>query len=176
MYHYPARSRTGCDPEDPIGREALKSLNITIKDSFRMQFMSDVLGLFMPYLSCMIWELIEAENGCSFITTDSPVSLYNVQCIPPTEPGIGLYGTIVFFPINSKRLLMMSYPEYQKEQKTAMDKLQKNITFVDGFIEIGRGIVWDEDAVKQHNWLMYHLSDDVIVSNSKEVLEQAINN
>ena len=161
---------------DPIGREALKLGDITIKDSFRIQFMRDVLGLFMPYLSRMVWELIEAESGCSFVTSDSPVSFYNVKCIPPTEPGLGLYGTIVLFPINSKRLLMMSHPEYQKKEKTAMDKLPSNIIFEDGFMELDRGIVWDEVSVRQHNWLMYQLCDDVIVSESKEILEQAINN
>ena len=162
---------------DPIGREALKIGNITIKDSFRIRFMRDVLGLFMPYLSRMVWALIRAQNGSSFITSDSPVSFYNVKCLPPPEPGLGLYGTIAFFPINSKWLLMMSHPEYQRDEKSALDKLPNEIKFEDDFMELDRGFVWDDDVVvRKHNWLMFQLSDDVIVSNGKETLEQAINN
>ena len=68
----------------------------------------------------------------------------------------------------------MSHPEYQKHEKVAMDTLPSNIVFEDGFMELDRGIVWDDAAVRQHNWMMFQLSDDVIVSDSKETLERAI--
>lgn len=49
----------------------------------------------------MEWEIAKAEVGPSFITTDSHVSFYNPACPPPTEAGIGLAGTIVFFPLSA---------------------------------------------------------------------------
>lgn len=159
---------------DPIGREALKVLDITIKDSFRIQFMRDVLSVFMPYLSRMVWEVVEAESGCSFVTSDSPVSFYNVKCIPPTEPGLGLYGTIVMFPLNSKKLLIMRHPEYQNGEKKALERLPRNIMFEDGFMELQRGDIWDAEAVNHQNWVMLQLCDDIIVAKNKNVLEKAI--
>jgi len=51
----------------------------------------------------MEWEIVESEVGSSFITADSPVSFYNPACLPPAEAGIGLAGTIVFFPLSSRK-------------------------------------------------------------------------
>lgn len=155
-----------------LGRDLLKVAKINIKDSFRFKFMHIVLGELLPYMSRMIWEVVTAANGCAFVTSDSPVSFYNVNCIPPTEPGLGLLGTIVLFPLNSKTLLFMRHPELKNEKNAS--KVLPNINFEDGVIELRRGTVWGEDAVNSHNWRMLQLCDELIVAQSKEILEKAI--
>ena len=57
----------------------------------------------------MEWEIYEAEPGAAFVTTDSPVSLYNPSILPPSEAGLALAGTIVFFPLSSQRALLMRH-------------------------------------------------------------------
>jgi len=84
----------------PEGRDVLKHSDIVVKDSFRIEFMSMMHGELSPYFSRMNWDVISAEEGSSFITTDSPVTFFNVDFKPPAEPGAALYGTIVLFPIN----------------------------------------------------------------------------
>lgn len=155
-----------------LGRELLKNARFTIKDSFRFKYVNIVLEELMIYLSRMIWEVVTAEEGCAFVTSDSPVSFYNVNVKPPLEPGIGLIGTIVFFPLNSKTLLLMRHPEYENEKNASV--VLPKIKFEDGVIDLRRGTLWDVDFVNRHNWRMLQLCDDLIVARNKEVLERAI--
>lgn len=158
----------------PEGREALKYGKVVIKDSFRIEFMRTVQRSLTPYFSRMIWEVIEVQAGFSFITSDSPVSFYNVDFLPPTEPGAALYGTTVFFPINKHFLLVMQHPEYKSGQKEASEALPKDLDIDDGVIELRRGIVWGEDKVQKQNWLMLQLSQDLVVGESKTILERTV--
>lgn len=158
------------------GREALKYGKIVIKDSFRFEFMRMVHGTLTPYFSRMIWELIEAEQGTSFITSDSPVTFYNAEFLPPTEPGIALYGTFVLFPINKRFLLVMRHAEYESGEKGATEALPSDLDIEDGVIEIRKDIVWGEKEVQSQNWLMLQLSQDLVVGESKAILEKAIGN
>lgn len=160
----------------PKGREALKYGKIVIKDSFRFEFMRIVHGTLTPYFSRMIWELIEAEQGTSFITSDSPVTFYNAEFLPPTEPGIALYGTFVLFPINRRFLLVMRHAEYESGEKGATEALPSDLDIEDGVIEIRKDIVWGEKEVQSQNWLMLQLSQDLVVGESKAILEKAIGN
>ncbi|MES2106826.1 MAG: DUF4238 domain-containing protein [Pseudomonadota bacterium] len=157
-----------------LGADALKHVRIEIKDSFHVEFMRVTHGLLSPYFSRMIWEVVEAEPGSSFITTDSPVTFFNADFIPPAEPGVALYGTIVLFPINKRYLLLMTHPEYKKQQKKSSDVLPPDLQIEDGFVEIRKGIVWDSRRVLHHNQAMFHLSYDLIVGDSKSVLEQVV--
>jgi hypothetical protein len=156
------------------GRKALEHGDINVKDSFRMEFMRMMHDQLSPYFSRMIWEVVGIEKGLSFITSDSPVSFYNVDCKPPIEPGIALYGTFVLFPLNKHFLLCMRHPEYVKGEKTASDRIPNEIDVEDGGIEIRRGKVWDKERVQHHNWVMYQLSQDLIVGETKEVLEHTV--
>lgn len=61
------------------GRDALKLGKVVIKDSFRFNFLQMAHGTLTPFFSRMIWQLIEAEHGASFITSDSPVLGYMEQ-------------------------------------------------------------------------------------------------
>ena len=142
--------------ESPDGREVLRLGTITIKDSFRIYFMRAVSRVLCPYFSKMVWEIIHAPDGVSFVTSDSPVSFYNIDFPPPTEAGIGLYGTMVFFPINKGNLLLMRHPEYQEGKKRASDRLPKDLDCEDGFIEIRKDIVWNSESVRRANWTMFN--------------------
>lgn len=158
----------------PEGREALRCGKVVIKDSFRFEFMRAVHGSLTPYLSRMIWEVVEAEPCTSFITSDSPVTFYNADFLPPTEPGVALYGTIVFFPINKRFLLLMRHPEYEAGEKGASEALPIGLDIDDGVIEVRKDIVWSEDKVHRQNWLMIQLSQDLVVGESKAIIEKAI--
>jgi hypothetical protein len=160
--------------QSPEGREALKFGKITIKDEFRIEFMRLALRSSTPYLSRMIWELIRAADGTSFVTSDSPVSFFNADFLPPMEPGVGLFGTIVLFPIDRRHLLLMRHPEYGQGIRGPSEQLPRNLEVQDGVIEIRKDIVWQPEVVRQHNWRMFHLCQDMIVGKTKEVLEDAV--
>jgi len=156
------------------GREALKHSEIVIKDSFRINFMEMSHGTLTPYFSRMIWLLIEAEHGTSFITSDSPVTFHNPDVIPPAEPGPALYGTSVFFPINKRYLLALHHPEFESGEKETMEHLPKDLDIEDGQIECRRDIIWRKDQVEWLNRLMLQYSQDLIVGETKSALESAV--
>lgn len=147
---------------------------LSIKDSFRFDFMRMVLGQMHPYFARMDWEVIESAEGASFIITDSPVTFYNVDFLPPTEAGIALAGTVVFFPLSSSRLLVLRHPEYTSDGKAyASHKIPKP-ELGDGRIKVTFDRVWEDEQVNRTNWLMMQLSDRYIAGCSKEVLENCI--
>lgn len=156
------------------GREALKLGKIDIKDSFRFEFMRIVHGSLSPYISRMIWELVKAPDSTSFVTSDSPVTFFNVDFLPPTEPGIALYGTTVLFPINKRYLLLMKHPEYEQGSKGTSEMLPRELDVEDGVVEVRRGTVWEPNMVDRQNWMMFQQCQDVIVGERKEILDKAI--
>ncbi len=158
----------------PKGQKALEYTKVVIKNSFRFEFMRIALGCFSPYFSRMVWLVVEAAHDASFITSDSPATFYNVDFLSPAEPGIGLYGTSVLFPINKQFLLVMVYPEYLSGEKTASEALPRDLSTEDSVIEIRR-LIWDKQQVTRQNKRMFQLSYNVIVGESKAVLEDAMN-
>lgn len=159
---------------EPGGQEVLRSHTLSIKDSFRFDFMKLVSGRLGPYLGRMIWEVVEAPSGSCFVTSDSPVSFWNEDVLPPSEPGIALYGTVVFFPIDSKHLLILRHPEYISGEKEALDKLPTDLDYEDGKVEIRRGSILEKEAVDHHCWIMYVLSQDIIAGPSKACIDKAV--
>lgn len=155
------------------GREALKYSEVIVLDPIRFDYLQMANEL-SPYFMRMKWELVKANTGLSFITSDSPVTLFNVDFPPPAEPGLALYGTIAVFPINKNFLLRLEHPEYTNGEKVASERIPENSKKKNG-ITIGRTVVGDEEFVHHHNWIMWQLSHDLIVGESKEILEQAIN-
>ncbi len=145
-----------------------------MKDSDRFNSMRTLTGILIPYFARMVWEVIKAEKGSYFITSDSPVTFLNEKFFPPTEPGIELYGTRVVYPISSQHLLLMKHPEYERGEKGAVDALPPDITDDDRTIEVRRNLVWNREKVNRQNCLMYMQSQDLIAASSKDVLEDTI--
>jgi hypothetical protein len=149
-------------------------VKVTVNDSFRFDFMRMVLGKFHPYFSRMNWEVVKAANGCEFIISDSPVSFFNVGFPPPTEAGIALAGTTVFYPFNPKQLLVLRYPEYMTEQE--LDPLTRipEPELRDGLLKVTFGSVWEEERVNHTNWIMMQLADRYIGASRKDVLDRCV--
>ena len=159
---------------DEENRDMLTANQVVIKDSFRFEFMREVSGRIGPYLSRMLWEIVQAPDGSNFITSDSPVCYFNEDFIPPREPGLGLYGTMVFFPLDPKHLLILRHPEYMRGEKKASDTLPRDIDYEDGHIELRRGTVWEKDVVDHFCWVIFTLSQDLIAGCSKESIDKAV--
>jgi len=147
---------------------------LTIKDSARFDYMRMLIGTLHPWFSSMEWEVLEADQGAAFITTDSPVSLYNAQTPPPAEPGLALAGTIVFFPLSSRYALLMRHPVYARDADITRLQILPEPPVEDGHIAITHGGVWSKDVVDNFNWKMVQLSDRLVVAESKEILDACI--
>ena len=144
---------------------------LTIKDSARFDYMRMVIGKLHPWFGRMEWEVFEAEEGAAFITTDSPVSLYNTKAPPPAEPGLALAGTMVFFPLSSRYALLMRYPEYRTDSDISPLTVFPEPPVEDGQLSVTHGVVWSKDVVNNFNWKMVQLSDRLIVGESKGVMD-----
>ncbi len=149
---------------------------LTIKDSARFDYMRMVIGKLHPWFGRMEWEVFEAESGAAFVTTDSPVSLYNPMAPPPAEPGLALVGTIVFFPLSSRHALLMRHPEFRTDPDVSPLAALPEPPVEDGHIAITHGAVWSPDVVNNFNWKMAQLSDRLVVGEKKEVLEVCTSN
>ena len=85
------------DPElTDIASEIRKgTVKVKIQDSVRFEYMKTVMGIFSYVLPNMIWEIVSPEEGSSFLTTDSPVTLYNPVFPPPLDPANKDWGHIL---------------------------------------------------------------------------------
>lgn len=148
---------------------------ITISESVRFQYMREVSGKIMPYFTRMKWDIVRASKDSSFITSDSPVSFYNQEFLPPLEAGLRLAGTKVLFPLNSELLLIMRHPEYGTGSDVSPTMLVPEPEDTDNGIEIDfypQPIL--APVVNQYNWVLAELSDRLVVGNCREVLESSI--
>jgi hypothetical protein len=151
-------------------------LQLNMSDSARFDYMRMMCGQLLPWFASMEWEIIEAEGGSSFITTDSPVSLYNSDCTPPAEAGIALAGTIVFFPLSSRYLLSMRHPKFQLNPSISRLEIIADPKPGNRSLSITRGTVWNSEVVKRLNWKLIQLSDRLVVGQSKEVFHDLLPN
>jgi len=142
---------------------------LTMKESARFDYMRWMNGVLHPWFARMEWEVIKAEEGSAFITTDSPVSFYNPKCPLPEEAGIALAGTKILFPLSSRALLLMQHPECRSEHPL---KVLADPMLGDGVISITRGIVWNRKLVTTTNWNLLQLAHHFVVAENKETLEQ----
>lgn len=140
-----------------------------MKDSARFDYMRMAIGSIHPWLARMEWEIFEAEAGSSFITTDSPVSFYNPARPPPAEPGVGLAGTKVIFPLSSRKLLLMRHPECRSA--TPLTILERP-TAQSSTVALSHGVVWDATTVKNTNWKLARLAHEVFVADSEATLKR----
>jgi Protein of unknown function (DUF4238) len=124
----------------------------------------------------MAWEVVEADEGCSFITSDSPVSFFNVAFLPPSEPGPGLLGTAVLFPMDSKHLLILRHPEYEPAGQRSPTERVAEDQERHGRIQVTYGEKWNKTKVRRQNWVMLKLSHQLVVGSSMTVLQEAVEN
>lgn len=149
---------------------------IKTTESLRLEAMRMGIGKLHPLFRRMAWEVVEAEDGCSFVTSDSPVSFVNRAFVPPNEPGPGLLGTAVIFPIDAKHLLIMRHPEYAPDgQKSPIERVPESQERHGG-IHVTYGDRWDEQMVHGQNWTMLKLSHRLIAGNSRAVVHRAVEN
>jgi hypothetical protein len=154
-------------PPDIAGDLAIGRYRLTIKDSARFEYMRMAVGTIHPWLARMEWEIFEAEDGSAFVTTDSPVSFFNERIMPPYEAGVGLAGTIVLFPLSSRKLLLMRHPECRSESPLTV-LLPSEV--VDGVIPISSGTIWGRKLVELTNSRMAHLAHELVVGESADAL------
>ena len=147
---------------------------LTMKKSAGFHYLRMMVGQLHPWFARMKWEVIKAEEGAAFITTDSPLSLWNAACLPPAEAGIGLVGTVVLFPLSSQYLLVMRHPEYLKNTSTSCLEVLPEPRRGEDLLPVTTGRVWSKRMVANHNKAMVHLSDRLVVGQSKEVLEECV--
>jgi len=149
-------------------------VQVKMKDSARFDYIRWSIGTFSPWFEHMEWEIVEAETGSAFITTDSPVSFYNPAVLPPAEAGIALCGTYVFFPLSSKKLLLMRHAARRGESASPLTVLPQP-EHEDGVLAIDIGDVWPKDVVQRLNWKLAMLSSNLIAAESKETLQELLN-
>lgn len=147
---------------------------LTIKDSARFEGMRALIGKLGPWFSGMEWEVVTAADDASFVTTDSPVSFFHPLLPPPEEAGIALAGTMVFFPLSSRRALVMRHRSRSAMSENLSMEVLPIPEYEDGQIEIIIGAVWDKATVDGFNWRMAMLSSGLIVANDAEVLKRCI--
>jgi Protein of unknown function (DUF4238) len=161
-------------PPDIIADIRTGRFQLTMKKSAHFDYMRMMVGQLHPWFARMEWEVIEAEGRAAFVTTDSPLSLYNAACPPPAEAGIALAGTMVLFPLNSRHLLIMRHPEYRKDPGSSRLKILPEPIRGDGLLSVISGKVWSRKLIANHNRVMALLSDRLVVGESKEVLKQCV--
>jgi len=157
-------------PADIVADVAAGRLQLDMKDSARFEYMKMALGSIHPWLAEMEWEIFEAAPGTAFITTDSPVSFFNARIPPPAEAGIGLAGTVVLFPLCSRKLLLMRHPQIRSKPPLTELSLPE---LLDGLIAVSQGVVWDRDLVELTNRRMAHLAHELIVGESMDALQSS---
>lgn len=151
----------------------MKSVPLTINKSARFHYMRMMLKQLIPWFAAMEWEIVTADEESSFITTDSPVSFFNVACRPPAEPGMALAGTKVLFPLTSKQLLILQHPHHLRS-RPPLEVLPHPGEMEDHLHRIDRGRVWSKKLVTRHNHAMFRLADRWIVGSSLEQLDECI--
>lgn len=160
---------------DPDFLKAYLGGQITISESARFEYMRQLSGKIIPYFARMKWDIVRASKGSSFTTTDSPVSFYNPEFLPPAEAGLRLVGTKVLFPLSSELILIMRHPEYGIDSGVSPKQLIPEPENRDDGIEITfYPEPISEDIVNQYNWLLVELSDRTVAGNCKDVLEKCI--
>ena len=147
---------------------------LTIKDSARFEYMRTLLGKLQTWFGRMEWEIVRAEDGASFVTTDSPVSLYNPATPPPAEPGLALTGTVVFFPLDSTHVLLMRHSKIRTEEGMSPLTVLEEPCVENDQISPSHGPEWTTDVVNEFNWKMVQLCDRLVVGESKRVLEACV--
>jgi hypothetical protein len=86
---------------------------IEMKDEYRFTFLHEFMTkrIIFTYLANMNWNVWEAPDGYNFITSDNPINIYNPAVCITKAAGIGLAGSTLYFPLNSRYCLEIFHPE-----------------------------------------------------------------
>jgi hypothetical protein len=160
-------------PSEILEAMMRKRISITVRDEFRFDFIRISIDTYSRYLDRMELEVIEAEKGCYFLTTDSPVSLFNSALLPPLEAALHLVGTLVFFPLDSQHLLLLRHPESREPHHNPVERVPEP-QCEDGEITVHYGRVLTENQVNDHNGLMLELAHHIVVARNTEILRSAL--
>lgn len=150
----------------------LQSARVVVNDSYRLEFMRQLLGTLHPYMTRMTWDLLEAKPGSAFITSDSPVTFENLACAPSVEAAIDQYGTIVLFPYTKRYCLRMSHPEYDRKERYGANIVDDESIHEDGMVHIRTNDPLSEDQVYEINCSLFVFAEDLVVCGSKNTLER----
>lgn len=150
-------------PHDIVAELQSGKVQFRMTKSGRFEYMRTLVGAFTHWFASMEWEVVVAEEGAGFITTDSPVSFFNIACLPPAEAGIALAGTRVLFPLDSIHLLIMRHREYRNGTGFNPLRVLPEPLRCDRTLTVISGAVWPRSKVQNHNLMMKALADRFIV-------------
>jgi len=159
--------------EPSVAAEVISGrLRIDVRDSFRFDAMRGASGVLVPYYQHMEWKIGTAEPKNTLITSDNPVTFFNVNFPPPTVPGLGFLGTVVMFPIDATHLLTLRHPDWDGNPETASNVVPKP-DLIDGTINVTYVPSIPKDKVRVFNEISLILAKRTVVGASKDVLEEA---
>lgn len=154
-------------PKQFAERVASGELHVYMKGSARFDSIRMAIGALYPWLAQMEWEVVIAEQGSNFITSDSPVSFYNPAVPPPAEAGVAMAGTKILFPLSSTHLLLIKHPE--SRTRPPLEVLPE-LKWESIQMKIYRGTVWPRKVVEETNWKIAMLAHDLIAAANVDLL------
>lgn len=146
-------------------------LKMDVRESFRFDAMRGASGVLVRYYQNMNWQIGVAEEGSTLITSDNPVTFFNVNYPPPHVPGLGRLGTVVMFPIDRTHLLTLTHKGFDGDSANASDMIPEPELF-DGAIEVTYKPIIPRDKIQAFNEINLHLSKRLTVASSKDALEK----
>jgi len=105
--------------------EFLKSFNgmkLRPKKVFSVDLMMEASKMMLPFLADRHWTFYRTINSDDvFVTSDTPVVLYNKDFEEHMVPGVAIKGTDFIFPINPNLCLVASYSTEEKYATPSKD-------------------------------------------------------
>ncbi|PIU56052.1 MAG: hypothetical protein COS87_03300 [Chloroflexi bacterium CG07_land_8_20_14_0_80_45_17] len=145
---------------------------IKIKDEFRFTFLRNMTGKLFPYIRRMAWDVWEAPEGYSFITSDNPVTIFNTRVHPPDVAGIGLLGSTVLFPLTPHHCLELTHPEVETEENPDFLQPIELKPFDVGYVHIRAGRIMTENIAYLANCLVGTEAERYLVGSDINVLAE----
>lgn len=86
---------------------------IKMKDEFRFTSLRNIVktGKYFTYISRMVWNVWDVPSGYAFITSDNPITIFNLHMHPSEVAGIGLLGSTLLYPLTPTHCLELFHPE-----------------------------------------------------------------
>lgn len=144
---------------------------ITFHPVARINYMHDALDRIGGYFYQMKWCLLRAADGASFVTTDSPVTLFHPAVHLPHEPDISWAGTCVYFPVDRRHLLVMYYDPRYRGSMGPLDAVPKLIEGTLMSVKFRAGESVDQKEVGRLNRLIAARSERYVVAADRKELE-----
>jgi len=145
---------------------------IKIKDEFRFTFMHDMAGKIFQYMRRMTWDVWEAPEGYSFITSDNPVTIFNTRVHPLEVAGIGLLGSRVLFSLTPQHCLELTHPEMETEENPDFLRPIEPKPFDVYYVRIRAGHRMPENRAHLANCFIGREAERYLVGNDINVLSQ----